>query len=80
MSFTKDHATQIKEIVGAIYGLSRIAEDDTCRDACAGTESVLGPFELGAINTAIMHLANRADALAEAIEQEEERHARGGES
>lgn len=64
----RDHAAQIREIVGAIYGLARMAEDDACRDANEGEQSTLGPFELGAINTAIAHLANRADALAEAIE------------
>lgn len=70
MNFTKDHATQIREIAGAIYGLSRMAEDDAIRDACEGSESVFGPFELGTINTAITHLANRVDSLAEAIEEE----------
>ena len=80
MSLSKVHAQEIKEIVGAIYGLTVILEDDGCRDANEGEQSVLGPFELGTINTAIKHLASRADMLAEAIEEEEERLVGGGES
>lgn len=73
MSIAYTHAKEIKEIVGAIYGLTMILEADGVRDACDGETSVFGPYELGTINSAIKHLATQADFLAESIEEEEER-------
>jgi len=80
MSLSKAHAQEIKEIVGAIYGLACISGADACRDANEGEQSAFGPFELGTINTAIKHLSNSAAGLAEAIEEAEERLVGGGES
>ncbi|MGM0913279.1 MAG: hypothetical protein ACQEXC_05805 [Pseudomonadota bacterium] len=79
MSLSKAHALEIKEIVGAIYGLTVILEEDVCRDGSEGEESVLGRFETGCVNSAIKHLSTRAADLAEAIEEEEERLVGGGE-
>lgn len=69
------HALDIKEIVGAIHGLTTILDGDTCRDANDGEKAVLGDFERGAINLAIKQLALRVEELAEFIEEDEERQA-----
>lgn len=78
MSLTKAHAKDIKEIAGAIYGLTMILEEDGIREGADGEQAVLGPFEQGTINTAIQHLANQVGMLAEAIEEREQRQ--GGEA
>lgn len=68
MSYIRHHAEQIRELASSIYALTKILEDDAGRDVLEEGEPVLGRFERGAINTAIKHLATRAEDLAEAIE------------
>lgn len=60
---------ELEEIAGTIYGLTKILEDDGCRDGADGEQAVLGRFEQGVINTAIKQLALRVEGIAKAIDK-----------
>lgn len=79
LSLAAAHAAEIRDIVGSIYALTVILENDACRDASDDEQAVLGPFEQGGINGAIKHLATAAEGYAEAIE-DLHRSGDGGES
>ncbi|APX94303.1 hypothetical protein BWR19_15930 [Halomonas sp. 1513] len=72
MTRPNTRAESIKDIVGAIYGMTGILEADLVRRANEGEKAVLGEYEQGAMLAAMSHLANQATLLAESIVEDEE--------
>ena len=62
-------ADQLEEVNATIYGLTKILEDDGCRDGADGEQPVFTQFERGIINTAIKQLTYRIDAIGDALDR-----------
>ncbi|QPL46470.1 hypothetical protein IT895_01160 [Halomonas sp. A40-4] len=82
MSHIQNHAENLQDMMGAIYGLADMLEKAGSGDTSEDEALMLSRFQRGCMVTAIKHLAGHADSLTDVIQEQEARKltGAGGES